>query len=133
MERLAAVGAEEELYLELADLAERAALTEVTIFTLEGEMIWRHGEETTGGRSLAAMMTYPIGSDAAARTKLRFRVMNDDDDPEMSPQTDILLQVLVDRVSETLIRLGSPHAPRIPTAARARASLVSPETVAAGE
>jgi UDP-GlcNAc:undecaprenyl-phosphate GlcNAc-1-phosphate transferase len=53
---------------------------------------------------------YPLGSDAFARSELRFRWASPSG--EVSPQAEILLQVIVDMVARALARLESPHAPR---------------------
>ncbi len=52
---------------------------------------------------------FPLGEERLARAKLRFRWSSPTG--EVSPQTEILLQVLVDVVVGALVRVGSPFAP----------------------
>lgn len=54
-------------------------------------------------------MAFPIGRDEAAVASLRFRWSSEQDDP--APQVDVLLQILVDELAQTLARFGSSLAP----------------------
>jgi UDP-GlcNAc:undecaprenyl-phosphate GlcNAc-1-phosphate transferase len=66
---------------------------------------------------------FPVGTDARARTALKFRWSSDSG--EVSPQTEVLLQILVDLVARALERIGSSHGPtpvEIPAALPARHS-----------
>jgi len=58
--------------------------------------------------------TYPIGREDLARAELRFGWHSDYGD--VSPQSEVLLQVIVDLVEATLRRVGSEFAPVAPTA-----------------
>ncbi len=62
-----------------------------------------HGPENVSAR-------FPLGPDALARAELRFRWHSDDG--QVSPQTEVLIQVVVDIVARSLARVGSNFAPR---------------------
>jgi hypothetical protein len=53
--------------------------------------------------------TYPLGRDDQARATLRFQWCGDE--PNVSPQVAILLQLLVDGATQGLLRVGSQLAP----------------------
>jgi len=58
----------------------------------------------------AVSVNFPIGPDSEARAALRFRWRSQDG--EVSPQTEVLMQVLVDVIARALRRVGSRFAPR---------------------
>ena len=53
---------------------------------------------------------FPLGADALARADLRFRWKSDDG--QVSPQSEVLMQLVVDVVARALSRVGSRFAPR---------------------
>ena len=58
-------------------------------------------------------LRYPLGADDLARAELRFFWRSDFGD--VSPQTEVLLQIVVDIVTRALERIGSELVPRIPS------------------
>jgi UDP-GlcNAc:undecaprenyl-phosphate GlcNAc-1-phosphate transferase len=76
------------------------------------------------GEIEAVSVGYPLGPDAQAVALLRFRWQSDT--VEVSPDTEILLQVLVDMLAGTLLRVGSRFAPRRRTEAEERDRISTP-------
>ncbi|MCL4752359.1 MAG: undecaprenyl/decaprenyl-phosphate alpha-N-acetylglucosaminyl 1-phosphate transferase [Myxococcales bacterium] len=70
-------------------------------------------EPTSNGRSLVSAR-FPIGRDAHARATLKFGWRSETED--VTPQCDILLQVVVDNIEAALVRLESVLAPERITA-----------------
>jgi UDP-GlcNAc:undecaprenyl-phosphate/decaprenyl-phosphate GlcNAc-1-phosphate transferase len=71
---------------------------------------WPPSTEPTPDVLELASARFPLGRDDRARAALRFRWQSETGDS--SPQSDVLLQVVVDVVAQTLERLGSAYAPR---------------------
>ncbi|MSP25171.1 MAG: undecaprenyl/decaprenyl-phosphate alpha-N-acetylglucosaminyl 1-phosphate transferase [Myxococcales bacterium] len=118
-ERFGLARTEAALFAELLVIAEE---TELAAFELRpftegelprGEPMLRYTDRRSDARRVVATMTYPIGSDALARAELEISTVNDFEDDLASPQTDILLQIVVDMLAENLVRLESEHAPRL--------------------
>ena len=72
-------------------------------------MRWGEARASLATSAEAVSARYPIGSDRFARADLRFRWRSESGD--VSPQTEVLLQVLVDVVTHALTRVGSVHSP----------------------
>ncbi|MBN4059036.1 undecaprenyl/decaprenyl-phosphate alpha-N-acetylglucosaminyl 1-phosphate transferase [Endomicrobium sp. AH-315-J14] len=111
----AAAESPEELFEELGRVAEKADLRTVELIDLgpgESKSLyhWDCGVEST--RRIVAAMTYPVGHDSLARAELTFTCVTDFEDVDVSPQTDILLQIVSDLLAQNLERLGSEAAPR---------------------
>jgi UDP-GlcNAc:undecaprenyl-phosphate/decaprenyl-phosphate GlcNAc-1-phosphate transferase len=98
----------------MLEILEHAA-TEVGLAAMEilagEELVWSY-TGSVSKRRVVAEMTYPIGNDALARARLTVAVINDFEEPIMSPQTDILLQVVADVLANNFVRVGSELAPR---------------------
>ncbi len=106
-----AARSEEELFEELTAFAEHAGLAHVTVSQGEQDAFsFRDGGG--GSRQVVATMSYPLGADALATACMIVSARNDFEQPEMSPQTEILLQVVADLLAVNLLRLGSELAPR---------------------
>jgi UDP-GlcNAc:undecaprenyl-phosphate GlcNAc-1-phosphate transferase len=71
---------------------------------------WPSSTENLTDALELASARFPLGRDDRARAALRFRWPNEVGDS--SPQADVLLQVVVDVLAQTLERVGSAHAPR---------------------
>lgn len=69
---------------------------------------WRAAGSDSSRRDLAEL-TFPIGSEANAIAKLRFRWACDTEDP--APQVDMLLQILVDELAGVLLAFESSLLP----------------------
>jgi UDP-GlcNAc:undecaprenyl-phosphate GlcNAc-1-phosphate transferase len=121
----AAVRREQDLFSALATLAAQTQLVAVEIHAGETcAFSWTDG--SADRRRVVCSMTYPLGHDALARAELRVTTVNDFEDAEMQPQSDILLQVVADVVATNLTRLGSELAPR-PSERREAQIHVEPE------
>jgi len=110
-ERFEQAGSEEALMQELVAVAKEVELSSLTLAAGDHQVLdWSDGVDNT--RRILSHMSYPLGADALAQARLSISVMNDFEDPQMSPQTDILLQVVADVLATNLRRLGSDLAPR---------------------
>jgi hypothetical protein len=109
-----AAQSEQELFAALDALAERGTLVSVEIRYRgrNGSPPAHRWTDGRNGRRIIASMTYPLGHDALARAEVQFCCVNELEDVEMSPQTDVLLQVVTDVLAANLTRLGSELAPR---------------------
>jgi UDP-GlcNAc:undecaprenyl-phosphate/decaprenyl-phosphate GlcNAc-1-phosphate transferase len=114
--------------------SEQEVLSALGLFALEGQLSyveilpaaedeatafrWTNPtDEDPYGRDVVSAR-YPIGRDDAARAELKFGLRSDFGD--VSPQTEVLLQVVTDMVEASLLRVGSLLAPRVlATAAKA--------------
>jgi hypothetical protein len=72
-------------------------------------------------------MVFPIGPEASAIAKLRFRFNCDVADP--APQVDVLLQILVDELYSVLLAFGSSL---LPAEERAEAEATAEAVVVPG-
>ncbi|MBI4955637.1 MAG: undecaprenyl/decaprenyl-phosphate alpha-N-acetylglucosaminyl 1-phosphate transferase [Myxococcales bacterium] len=135
--RFAAAQSETDLFAALGTLGHEAELVAVEIVargpdgTPRTVYRWSDGEHP--GRRVTALGRYPLGRDALARAELRFELMSDFEDGELSPQCDILLQVVADVVTANLERLDSEFAPRssvVPAARPSRPELLRREAAA---
>lgn len=111
LERFAAASTEVELMHELAKLAGESNMSLLRL-RRDDEVLLSWDDGSGNQRRMVAHMTYPLGFDALARAELEVGVANDFEDPQMSPQTDILLQVVVDVLAKNLERVRSELAPK---------------------
>jgi len=115
-ERFGHAEQEDELIEALVELAQEADLAAVEIGLVDAEegqepfMSWYNSD--CDPRVVVAVASFPLGRDANARAALKVSVINDFEEPEMSLQSDILLQVIADVLAHHLRRLGSELAPR---------------------
>ncbi len=133
--RFARARSEEALLEELVAVAQDAELESVELRRLgtsgpppdgagrstNAEPVVRWSNRRSDARRVVATMVYPIGNDALARAELELGAVNDFEDDQMPPQTDILLQVIADIMSENLVRVGSDLGPRVSRAPESRA------------
>jgi UDP-GlcNAc:undecaprenyl-phosphate GlcNAc-1-phosphate transferase len=104
---------ESEILDELRAFAEETDLAAIDIRAAgakQAVLEWNDG--VSAKRRVLASLAYPLGPDANARATMSVSVVNDFEQAEMSPQTDILLQVLVDIVATSLTRVKSDLAPK---------------------
>jgi UDP-GlcNAc:undecaprenyl-phosphate/decaprenyl-phosphate GlcNAc-1-phosphate transferase len=107
---------EEEVWMALAAAAERAQLDRVEVVETrpDGEetIVFAAGSRASGSEGLAVVSArYPVGREETARVDIQFRWRSDFGD--VSPQSEVLLQVVVDIVERCLTRLRSRHAPAV--------------------
>lgn len=112
--RLAQTHSEEQLWAALGEVAERTAIASLELRARDGsaEPVFRW-DDGRNGRRMLAVMAYPLGADALARAELVVACANDFEDTEMSPATDILLQIVADLLGANLTRLESELGPRL--------------------
>jgi len=110
-ERFRSAGSEAEVFDILVDLAGEVRMASIRLLHAS-EVVYSWTDDCDDQRRICARMEYPVGFDALARSTLEIEVANDFEDSQMSPQTDILLQVVVDLVEHRLTALGSLLAPR---------------------
>jgi UDP-GlcNAc:undecaprenyl-phosphate/decaprenyl-phosphate GlcNAc-1-phosphate transferase len=72
---------------------------------------WGDDVKDVERRPNVVSLRYTLGPDDAAQAELRFLWQSDFGD--VSPQTEVLLQVVVDVITRALERLGSGYAPRV--------------------
>jgi UDP-GlcNAc:undecaprenyl-phosphate GlcNAc-1-phosphate transferase len=104
---------EDDVWHALETVMERGCIATAELAATDGSdaATTRWGEEAVVGEDYDAISArYPIGLDAFARSELRFRWRSGG--TEVSPQADVLLQVIVDIMTAALVRVGSSHAPR---------------------
>jgi UDP-GlcNAc:undecaprenyl-phosphate GlcNAc-1-phosphate transferase len=107
---LATAATEEDVWTIVRSLVGRAEVAHVALLERGAPnpvQLWTIRDGLHPGELVSAH--YPIGRDAAARATLRFTW--ESDSGTVSPQSDVLLQVLVDLVARELQRLQSPFAP----------------------
>jgi len=109
----AAARSEDELMDQLFAFAAESDLGDVEIFdTRDGGELrvrrWSGGEGEGSGRELVTAL-FPLGRDGIARASIRYGWQSDFGD--VSPQSEILLQVTSDVLAENLSRLRSNLAP----------------------
>jgi len=107
--RLAAAGSEAQIRAVLASAAPECQASGLSLMTMDGEIL-EHWPSDTGSRG--TRVVFPIGRDNQAKAQLCFEWPADGE--ELSPQANILLQVLVDEVARSLGRVSSPLAPTAP-------------------
>lgn len=124
---------EDELLEALASVATEAELASVEVRRVgaaeDAPAEFRWASRSSDARRVVATMTYPLGKDALADHALEVAVVTEFEDAEMPPQTEMLLQVLVDLFTEHLARVGSRFAPRVaasPTPSRRGAEAPAP-------
>jgi hypothetical protein len=112
-QRLAAARTEDELMDALYAFAGETALGYVEVYDTRegGERIVRRWSASEGSERELVTAMYPLGRDSSARGSIRFGWRSDFND--VSPQSDILLQVVSDVLAENLIRLRSSLAPMV--------------------
>jgi UDP-GlcNAc:undecaprenyl-phosphate GlcNAc-1-phosphate transferase len=110
----AATRGEDEVWTALEAVLARGDLQAAELFaTRDGvrRAVGRWGEGAEAERSSDFVsIRYALGPDELARAELRFTWRSDYGD--ISPQTEVLLQIVVDVVTRALERLGSGLAPR---------------------
>jgi UDP-GlcNAc:undecaprenyl-phosphate GlcNAc-1-phosphate transferase len=128
--RFARTNDERELFDELVAVATEAELAAIELrrrdAPAEAEPVLRWSDRRSDARRVVATMSYPLGTDALSRSELEISSVNECEDDQLPPQTEILLQVLADLVAENLLRLGSEHAPRISHAPAVAAAQLVP-------
>jgi UDP-GlcNAc:undecaprenyl-phosphate/decaprenyl-phosphate GlcNAc-1-phosphate transferase len=104
---------ENDVWRALETVLERGRIATAELAAADGAdaAITRWGEDAVlDGNDDTVSARYAIGPDAFARSELRFRWRNGA--AEVSPQADVLLQIIVDVIAAALVRVGSTHAPR---------------------
>ena len=112
-ELLSGVRSDDDVFMALRLICERCSLHGFEIVEPGGKQaIFRwQSPATTGDASEHVSARYPIGDEASARADLKFRWTSASAD--VSPQTEVLLQVVVDVVRGALLRTKSRLAPRL--------------------
>ena len=129
-ERFARAEREGELVAELVALAQEAELAALEINRIDAAddhdplVSWR--KRRSGAPAAVSVASFPLGRDASARALLTVSVINDFDEPEMSLQSDILLQVVADMLASNLRRVGSDWAPRQSEISKVDGQVVEP-------
>jgi UDP-GlcNAc:undecaprenyl-phosphate GlcNAc-1-phosphate transferase len=110
---------EEELFAELGTIASEAQLDLIDLIELSSEgtaakpaSVWQRHPKADKLRDDLVSVSFPIGPEQKARAFLCFRW--ESAAGEVTPQAEILLQVLVDIVAAELTRLRSRLAPEPP-------------------
>jgi UDP-GlcNAc:undecaprenyl-phosphate GlcNAc-1-phosphate transferase len=109
-----------EALIEIAEQTEMASLELRRIGQQEPSFRW--ATRTSDARRVVATMTYPLGKDSLADHEVEIAVVTEFEDAEMPPQTEILLQLIVDVLVEHLARVGSGFAPRVAAVPSSRRS-----------
>ena len=113
----AAATTEDEVWSAVETVLKRAELRFVELLPTSTEMQSQKWTSTgaldAAGHELVHA-TYPVGPEDLARASLRFAWHSDYGDA--SPQSEVLLQVIVDVVEQSLTRITSPYAPEAPPA-----------------
>jgi UDP-GlcNAc:undecaprenyl-phosphate GlcNAc-1-phosphate transferase len=94
----------------LEAIAQRALLDSVELVASDGTTpirAWASKDAVDPSESVSAK--FPVGEDRHARAQLKFRWNSTSGD--VSPQMEVLLQVVTDMVARAFVRLGSRHAP----------------------
>ena len=104
--------AEDEVWTALQTVIERTNLDTVSLLTpADGKSaarVWAR-KENAASPNERVTARYPIGRESSARAALKFAWTTDDG--QVSAQSEILLQVIVDVLSTALVRVGSEYAP----------------------
>ena len=111
--RFGATRDEDELFDELWTFAGEADLGYVEIYDTQhaGERSVQRWATTSGATRELVHASYPLGRDASARATIRFGWQSDFGD--VSPQSEILLQIASDVLADNLTRLRSELAPAV--------------------
>ncbi len=121
-------------FLAFAGEAELAAVELRRVGAAPGEDPFLHWtDRRSDARRVVATMLYPIGTEALARAELEISAANEFEEDQVPPQTEILLQLAIDMLTENLTRLKSEHAPLVsqsPISMRRPAPAASPPTSA---
>ncbi|MCK6589041.1 MAG: hypothetical protein L6Q76_15830 [Polyangiaceae bacterium] len=120
MRSLAGVQSEEDLFAALGNVAAEAQLDLIDVIELGGEgpekpepkCVWQRYPKADRLRDDLMAASFCIGPEHSARAALCFRW--ESSAGEVTPQAEILLEVLVDIVAAELSRLRSPLAPESP-------------------
>ena len=105
-QRLIAASDERQVLAVLASAAQECQACGLTLMTIDGATL----EQWNGvGNVRGLRTTFPIGRDVQARAQLAFDWPPEREDH--TPQTDMLLQLLVDEVARAFDRVASPLAP----------------------
>ena len=112
VQRFQSIQTKDQLFLELESMAEEVELTELELFAANNEdPLLSYRRRDSDLRTIVAYMEYPLGNDALAKARIRFGVRDQNEQGNVSPQTEILLQVVVDLVTEKLTQMQSDLAP----------------------
>jgi UDP-GlcNAc:undecaprenyl-phosphate/decaprenyl-phosphate GlcNAc-1-phosphate transferase len=105
---------ETEVFALLASVSETAELATVEVVEVGAKQPLHRWEAGRGTVEVSELVSarYPLGEDHLARADLRIRWRSTAGD--VSPQMEILLQVLVDIFTSALVRVRSSMAPRSP-------------------
>ena len=110
LQRMSALRSEDEVWEELCHLAEdlRFACVEILVAEDSGERLL---QQWTAGENVRDLVTarFAVSGGAQARAILRFSWSSDT--AQVSPQCDILLQIVVDAVERALTRAASDLVP----------------------
>jgi len=134
-ERFARARDDDDLFDALIALAGEASLASLDLRYLgspDPHVSW--SDRRLVGQDVVATIAYPLGRDTRAQAELVVSI-DDVEDGLISPQSEILLQVVADMLTEHLVRLGSSLAPRaslLPDGSRApedTSACTSPDAV----
>lgn len=120
---------DEAIWDALVQLLDRTQLTAIEVVAASSNQVVRRCsiDANTIDRSELVSARFPIGDEAHARAFLRFRWRSPSGD--VSPQTEVLLQVLVDVVTDAFARVGSDLAPVRGTAADSQSAAVAEQRI----
>ena len=126
---LSGAATEDDVWAALRQMMETAQLDVVEVLVpAEGKtpaLSWnRAGADTSPNERVSAR--YPVGHEGVARSSIKFHWTTDDG--TVSPQSEVLLQLVVDVVCTALRRTGSEYAPAVvsTTARDERTSIPTP-------
>jgi len=106
---------EDEVFAVLNEIAERGKLGYIDVLALDDERrLSRASFDLESSPRTQVAARFPLGEDHAARASIEFAWNSDFED--VSPQTEILLQVIADVMSQRLTAVRSAYAPRVPKA-----------------
>ena len=112
--QFASAPSDAEIWANLERIMTRAGITAVELVDHYSDRELAHWRAAGGadpvGDDDVVSTDYPLGPDIRARASLRFHWRSDSGD--VSPQVDVLLQVLVDLIARSLERVRSRHAPQ---------------------
>ncbi len=119
-----------ELFKALASFAETAELSFVEASPMQApsdaDPVFRWASSPESSKRGLVVARYPAGPDTRARLRLTFGWISDFG--EVSPQSEILLQIATDVFAAHLLRLRSRYAPEVQVPADEQASLVAAVT-----
>jgi UDP-GlcNAc:undecaprenyl-phosphate GlcNAc-1-phosphate transferase len=110
-----AARSEGDVWAALRTVAERGQIASFDVLKPDGSDVQLTGSAPSKDIARdrdAISARFPVGPDAFARAELRFRWQSDT--AEVSPQVEVLIQIIVDVVARALTRVNSPLAPLPP-------------------